>query len=69
MTLTLAIALNAFLMVALAAALTVLMSRAARLKPHLSAAVAPAFEPATADRNAKAHRGWRPNGAPAVVRS
>jgi hypothetical protein len=69
MNLTLAIAFNVVLMVALLGALLVAMSRAARLKPHLSAAAAPAFEPAPVGRTARAHRAGRPNGALAVVRS
>jgi hypothetical protein len=69
MTLVLAIAFNALLMVALVGTLFVVMSRAARLKPHFSAAVVPAFAPAPAGRTAWAHRGRRPNGALAVVRS
>jgi hypothetical protein len=69
MTLALGIAFNAVLVVALLGALLVVMSRAARLKPHLSAAAAPVFEPAPVGRPARAHRGQRPNGALAVVRS
>jgi hypothetical protein len=69
MTLALAIAFNAVLIVALLGALLAVTSRAARLKPHLSAAVAPVFEPAPVGRTARAHRGRRQNGALAVVRS
>ena len=69
MTLALAIAFNAVLMLALLGALSALMSRAARLKPHLSATAAPAFEPAGVARTAGARRPVRPNGALAVARS
>jgi hypothetical protein len=69
MTLVLAIAFNAVLMLALLGGLWVVMSRAARLKPHLSAAVAPALEPAPVGRSARARHARRPDIALAVVRS
>jgi hypothetical protein len=69
MTLALALAFNAVLMLALLGGLLVVMSRPARLKPHLSAAVDPVFEPATVGRSARARRARRPDLALAVVRS
>jgi hypothetical protein len=69
MTLALALAFNAVLVVALVGALLVVMSRAARLKPHLSPSAAPVFEPAPVGRTARASFGRRPKGALAVVRS
>ena len=50
MTLALAIALNAVLMLALIGALAFAMSRAGRLKPHTSAGTVPALEPWTFGR-------------------
>jgi hypothetical protein len=69
MTLALAVIFNAALMLALVGGLVVVMSRAARLKPHLSAAVAPALEPAPVARSARARRAWRPDTALAIVRT
>jgi hypothetical protein len=56
MTLALATSLNAVLMLALLGALSVLMSRAVRLKPHMSATVAPVLEPVPARRTPRARR-------------
>jgi hypothetical protein len=69
MTLALAIALNAVLMIALLGALVFAMSRASRLKPHLSATVAPVAEPVPAGRPVRARGGRQPNAALAGARS
>jgi hypothetical protein len=56
MTLALAISLNAILMLALVGALAFAMSRASRLKPHLSATAIPAKEPVQVRRPLRARR-------------
>jgi hypothetical protein len=63
MTLALAISLNAVLMLALLGALAFAMSRASRLKPHLSAAVVPATQPAQVRRPLRARRVRRAGAA------
>ena len=63
MTLALAIAFNAALVLALLVALAVVMSRAARLKPHVSAASRPSFEPVVLRRAARSRRALRPEAA------
>jgi hypothetical protein len=55
MTLALAISLNAVLMLALVGALAFSMSRASRLRPHLSSTV-PALEPMQVSRPLLARR-------------
>jgi hypothetical protein len=56
MTVALATILNAALMLALLGALAFAMSRAGRLKPHLSAADVPALEPLQVSRPLRARR-------------
>jgi hypothetical protein len=68
MTLALATSLNAVLMLALLGALAFVMSRAGRLKPHLSAVV-PAIEPVQVTRPTRARRARRPDAALAGARS
>jgi hypothetical protein len=51
MTLAIAITFNAVLMLTLLSALAFVMSRAGRLKPHLSAIAAPAIEPVQVGRH------------------
>jgi hypothetical protein len=68
MTLTLAIAFNAALVLALLVALATVMSRAARLKPHVSAAHQPSFEPIVLSRDVRTRRARRPEVAFADAR-
>ena len=69
MTLALAISLNVLLMLALLGALSLVMSRAARLRPHLQTAAAPAFEPVRARTGARARRTTRSSSILAAARS
>jgi hypothetical protein len=68
MTLALAISLNAVLMLALLGALAFAMSRASRLKPHLSETVVPAIEPVQVRRPLRARRFRRAGAALADAR-
>jgi hypothetical protein len=68
MTLALAISLNAVLMLALLGALAFSMSRASRLKPHLSATV-PALEPVQVSRPLLVRRAPSSNAALAGART
>ncbi|HEV7586388.1 MAG TPA: hypothetical protein VGO14_11475 [Solirubrobacteraceae bacterium] len=60
MTLALAIAFNAVLVLALAGTLVAVMSRAARLKPHVSAAAETASEPVVLRQPARPRGVLRP---------
>ena len=68
MTLALAITFNAVLMLALIGALAFAMSRASRLRPHLSPTLIPAIAPVQASRPLLARRGWSSNTPPAGAR-
>jgi hypothetical protein len=63
MTLALAGTLNAVLMLALLGALAFAMSRANRLKPHLSTTVVPALAPVPTFRVVPARHAWRSTAA------
>jgi hypothetical protein len=68
MTVALATTLNAALMLALLGALAFAMSRAGRLKPHLSAADVPALEPVQVWRPVPARRARSSSAALAGAR-
>jgi hypothetical protein len=69
MTLALAVAFNAVLMLALLGALAFVMSRPGRLRPHLSATVVAAGKPVQVRRPVPALRARRAGGALSGARS
>jgi hypothetical protein len=69
MTLALAIAFNAVLALALLGTLVTVMSRAARLKPHVSATEAASFEPVVLPQRTSRRTSARPGMALADVRA
>jgi uncharacterized membrane protein YcfT len=69
MTLVIAVAFNAVLVLALLGALIAVMSRAARLKPHVSATAPASPEPVVLPRAASRRTAPRPGIALADVRA
>jgi hypothetical protein len=63
MTLALAITFNAVLMLALLGGLVLVMSRAARLRPHVPAGVTPVLRPVALERVVRPRQATRPSTA------